>query len=115
MAHNTKKKLAHGAIAASSGTLAYTVPSGREFVYQANVTCIDICNTTAGALTIALHLVPVGGTPAASNMLFPAMSIPAYAIMQWTGEQILNAGDYIQAIGSATGLTMNISGEEYRI
>lgn len=109
------KKMAQGAIAATPGTLAYTVPSGRKFVYEAKVTCIDIANTTGGALSISLYLVPVGGTPSASNMLLPAVSIAANTALQWKGEQVLNAGDFIQAIGSATGLTMNISGEEYRI
>lgn len=105
------KKLAQGAIGTGAGTLAYTVPVG----FRAAVTDIDVCNTTAGALTLALHLVPVGGTAATTNMLCPTITINAYSMFQWSGKQVLNAGDFIRAIGSGTGLTMNISGEENRV
>lgn len=105
------KKLAQGAIATGAGTLAYTVPSG----FRTAVTDIDICNTTSGALTLALHLVPVGGSAATTNMLCPTITINAYSMFQWSGKQVLNTGDFIRAIGSGTGLTMNISGEENRV
>lgn len=102
------KKLAQGAIATTPGTLAYTVPNK----YKTEVKDISISNTTAGALTILLHLVPSGVAVGTSNQLFPAISIPAYTLMHWEGLQILNEGDFIQAIGSGAGLTMNISGDE---
>ena len=105
------KKLAQGAIGTGTGTLAYTVPTG----YNADILDINLSNTTAGALTCAVHFVPVGVAVAASNMLFPTVSIPANTIIQWSGIQFLNAGDFIQAIGSGAGLTMNITGNEYRL
>jgi hypothetical protein len=104
------KKLAQGAIGTAGGTLAYTVPTG----YKTEITNIDICNTTAGALTLTVHLVPVGGSPATSNMLVPTISIAMNTMFQWAGVQSLNAGDFIQAIGSGAGLTMNITGDEHR-
>jgi hypothetical protein len=104
------KKLAQGAIGTGSGTLAYTVPSS----YRTEVKNIDICNTTTAPLTCALHLVPTGVAVAASNMLFPTVSIPANTMVKWCGMQVLNAGDFIQVIGSGSGLTMNISGDEMR-
>jgi hypothetical protein len=104
------KKLAQGAIGTGAGTLAYTVPVG----YKTEIGCIDVCNTSAGSITLTLHLVPVGGSPSASNMLFPAAAIPNSKMAQWTGTQVLNAGDFIQAISSGYGLTMNISGNEER-
>lgn len=107
-----KKKLGQGAIATGAGTLAYTVPSRPKAVYVTTVTCIDIANTTSTEKTIALHLVPVDGTADATNMLLPNISIPGNLTLQWTGEQVMNTGDFIQAIGSLTGLTMNISGDE---
>lgn len=105
------KKLAQGAIGTGTGTLAYTVPTG----YKAAVIDINLSNTTAAALTCAVHLVPAGVVVAASNMLFPTVSIPANTLIQWSGIQELNAGDFIQAIGSGAGLTMNITGDEYRL
>lgn len=106
-----RKKLAQGAIGTGAGTLAYTVPIS----YITEITDIDVCNTTAVALTLALHLVPVGGSAATTNMLCPTITINAYSMFQWSGKQVLNAGDFIRVIGSGSGLTMNISGEESRV
>lgn len=111
-----KKKLAQGAIATGGGTLAYTVPTRPKAVYVTTVTCIDIANTTTAAITVALHLVPKDGTVGTDNMLLPDISIPAKLTLQWTGEQVLNTGDFIQAkcSGIIAGLTMNITGDEER-
>lgn len=104
------KKLGQGAITTGSGTLLYTVPLN----YRTEVKDICVANTTSGALTCALHFVPVGAAVGASNMLFPTISIPGNTVVQWTGSQDLKAGDFIQGIGSASGLTVNISGDELR-
>ena len=104
------KKFAQGAIGTGTGTLAYTVPSS----YKAVVTNIDVCNTTSGALTLTLHLVPVGVGVGTTNALTYGYSVAANSVFSWEGRQALNAGDFIQAIGSGTGLTMNITGEEIR-
>lgn len=105
------KKLATGALGTGSGTLLYTVPNG----YKTEVQDLNIANTTTSALTCTIHLVPTGSSPAAATQLFPAVSIPANTLIQWTGKQLLNAGDFIQGIGSASGLTVHISGEEMRV
>jgi hypothetical protein len=47
-------------------------------------------------------------------MLFPTVTIPANTLIQWTGSQVLNAGDFIQGIGSASGITVTASGIEGR-
>lgn len=104
------KKLGQGAITTGAGTLIYTVPTGM----RTEVLDINIANTTTGALTCALHLVPTGGSAATTNMLFPTVSIPANTLIQWTGVQVLNAGDFVQGIGSAAGITVTISGSEGR-
>ena len=104
------KKLAQGAIGTGAGTLLYTVPTG----IRTEVLDICIANTTAGALTITLHLVPVGIAVGATNVLLPTVSIAANTLLQWKGQQVLNAGDFIQGIGSGAGLTANITGNENR-
>lgn len=104
------KKLGQGAITTGAGTLLYTVPTG----IRTEVMDINISNTAATALTCAIHFVPVGGTAATTNALFPTVSIPANTLVQWTGVEVLNAGDFIQGIGSAAGITVNISGDEGR-
>lgn len=104
------KKLAQGSVPTSAGTAEYTVPTG----FKAEVMDICISNTTSGSLTCTLYLVPSGGTADTTNQLFPAVSIANNTILQWEGSQFLNTGDFIQVIGSGSGLVMNISGEEYR-
>lgn len=104
------KKLGQGAITTGGGTLLYTVPTGM----RTEVLDINIANTTAGALTCAIHLVPTSASATTSNMLFPTVSVPANTLVQWTGLQVLNAGDFIQGIGSASGLTVTASGNDYR-
>lgn len=104
------KKLAQGAITTGAGSLLYTVPTG----IRTEVMDICIANTTSGALTCALHLVPTGVSVGATNMMFPTVSVPANTLIHWSGVQVLNAGDFIQGIGSGSGLTVNITGNEYR-
>lgn len=105
------KKLAQGAIATGSGTLAYTVPSG----IRTEVNDICIANTSSGVLSLALHFIPTGGSASISNMVFPDVDIPAKTLIQWSGAQLLNAGDSIKGIGSGSGITINISGVEERV
>lgn len=106
----TPVKLGQAAMPTTVGVL-YTVPAlTRTFVKD-----IDICNTTANSINATVYLVPSGGTPGASNALISGITIypPALGgIFQWTGSQILNAGDTIQTLGSAAGLTINVSGGE---
>lgn len=103
----TLAKLAQAAVTASTVTV-YTVPT----LTRTMVKDIDICNTTAGGLTFTLYLVPSGGSPSASNALFSSLAVAANTTIQWTGVQVLNAGDTIRVLGSALGLTVNISGAE---
>jgi hypothetical protein len=92
----------------TSYAILYRVPlNTRTYVKD-----IDICNTTSAAITAYVSLVISGGSPSASNALFYNTSIPAYSTMQWTGSEILNAGDTIQVKASALGCTINATGGE---
>lgn len=104
------KKLGQGAIGTGAGTLAYTVPAGMH----CELTNIDICNTTSGVLALSFHLVAAGGAASTSNMLVPAMNLAPNSMFQWTGLQVMSANDFIQVIGSGSGLTMHITGDEIR-
>jgi len=97
--------LFRGAMTTSTSTL-FTVQAGRQYT----VTDIEIANTSAGALTYSVYLVPSGGTAAASNALFGTVSVAANTTFQWKGGQVIQTGDTIQAIGSATTLTIHITG-----
>lgn len=104
------KKLAQGAVGTGSGTLLYTVPT--EF--KADVQDITISNATAAPINVKVHLVPSGGSVADSNMFVPNVPIPGNTFIQWSGIQTLNALDFIQGIASAAGVTISITGLEYR-
>lgn len=104
------KKLGRGAIGTGAGTLIYTVPDQ----FNTEVTNIDVANTTTGILTLILHFVPSGSSPSTSTQFIPTVSIPANSMFQWIGNQYLNKGDFIQAIGSSSGLNIHISGDEHR-
>jgi hypothetical protein len=86
----------------------YTVPSNtRTYLKQ-----IDICNTTSGAITIFISLVPSAGTAGASNALYFGQSVPANTTLSYTGVQVLLSGVTIQIKGGSTGLTVTASGGE---
>lgn len=105
----TPAKLGRGAVDTTpTVTTLYTVPA----LTRTFVTSIDLCNTTAAALTVTLYLVESGGSPGAANTLIPTVSIDANSMMQWTGSQVLHAGDSIRATASGAGITANISGGE---
>lgn len=104
------KKLAQGAIGTGAGTLLYTVPTGM----RTEVMDILIANTTAGSLTCSIHLAPTGVAVGSSNAMFSSVAVPGNTTVHWSGIQVLNAGDFIQGISSASGMTVNISGNESR-
>lgn len=103
----TPVKLGQAAITTGVTTL-YTVPaSTRAFVKN-----LDIVNTSAGTLTYRVFLVPSAATAGTNNALFYDFSIDTKENIQWTGTQILNAGDTIQIQASGTGITITASGAE---
>lgn len=105
----TPVKLGRGAISTTPTVdTVYTVPS----LARAIVKDIELSNTTAASLTVTVYLVESGGSPGAANTLIPGMTVPANGMIQWTGSQVLNAGDSIRATASGAGITINASGAE---
>lgn len=102
-------KLGQAAIAASpTVTTVYTVPASTRALLKD----IDVCNTTAGALTVRVYLVPSGGGAATGNAILYDVNIATQNTLQWTGTQVLSAGDTIRAEASGAGLTLTASGAE---
>ena len=99
----TPARLCQAAITASPATIYTAKSDGRTLVQDYN-----ICNTTAGTLTLTLG---IGGTSAA-NALFYAMPIYGYQSVQLSGNQLINALETLQAVASGSGLTVTISGQE---
>lgn len=103
----TPAKLAQAAITGATTTI-YTVPASTRALVKA----INIVNTTAGALTVDVYLVPSAGAPATSNAIMYQTSLPARAIIQSDTVYVMNAGDTIRVLASAVGATITISGGE---
>lgn len=105
---NVTPNLLGQAAVVTSYTIIYTVPvNTRTYVKQ-----IDICNTTNGAITVFVSLVPNGGTAGTSNALYYGQSVAANTTLSYTGVQVLLPGATIQVKGSTTGLTITASGGE---
>ena len=103
----TAVKLGQAAITATIATL-YTTPAlSKTYVKQ-----LDICNTTGGALTVDVHLVPVSGSANTANAIYYPFSVAANSVLQWKGIQVMNAGETLQVKASSTGLTITASGGE---
>lgn len=104
----TNKILFRGSVPTSAGTAEYTVPTG----YKTTVKEINICNTTAGSLTISIHFIPSGGSADTTNAILYGHQVSPNSALDLSGEHILNVGDFIQVVGSGSGLSMYASGEE---
>jgi hypothetical protein len=103
----TPVKLASAAVTASYATV-YTTP----LLTRTYLKNINVCNTTAGALTIYISIVPKSGTAGTDNALYYGYSIAANSTLSWNGVQIMNPADMLQVKGSGTGLTIIASGGE---
>lgn len=99
------KKLCQAPLTTSAQAL-YAAPANNS---QTTVEDIEICNTTAGALTCNVHI--GSGSASTSNAILYGTPVPANTTMQWTGSVAMNPGDIIQALGSAAGLTITVSGD----
>lgn len=82
---------------------------------KTRITAMTLTNTTAGAITATVYLVPSGGTADGTNTILSAKSINAgesYRVIEAIGQDIM-AGGSIQALASAnTSIAMVASGTE---
>jgi hypothetical protein len=106
----TPKTLIDAKQAENALTTQYTATNVTALIDKFTVT-----NTTGGAQTIDVHLVPEGGSADATNKVIDAATVAANATMTLTqlSGQVLEAGDFISTIASAaTALTIRCSGRE---
>jgi len=107
----TPVQIAQAALTTSYATL-YTVPTNPTTPTRTYLKQIDVCNTTNGAITFNLHIVPATFSAGTQNALFYAQSVAANTTFSYIGVQILPTSSFISAKASTTGLTITISGEE---
>lgn len=105
------KRLVDGSQLTTGAATYYTTPTN-------TLTTISACtltNTTAGAVTATVHLVPSGGSATASNCILSARNLAAgetFNVGSAIG-QTLAAGGTLQALASAgTSIALVASGYE---
>src|SRR5882672_11344173 len=107
----TPKTLIESANAAAAETTQYTSPvTGKGTILDK----FTGTNTTAGALTMTIKLIPVGGAAGATNTIVQTKSLAAgetYTFPEIVGH-VLAPGDFISTLPSATGITIRASGRE---
>ena len=105
------KCLIETAAASNAQTTYYTAPALTRTIIDK----VTATNTTAGAVTFSLNLVPSGGAAAAGNLVISAQSIAAGAsyLCPEAAGHTLNPGDFISTIaGAAASITIRASGRE---
>jgi hypothetical protein len=96
---------------AAAETTQYTAPAAVRTILDK----FTGTNTTGGAVTITVKLVPSGGAAAASNTIVSVKSLAAgecYTFPEIVGH-VLNPGDFISTLASAgASITVRASGRE---
>lgn len=107
----TAKALIQSKQAANSATTEYTCPADTKAVIHR----FTATNTTGGAVTLTIYIVPNGGSAGATNKVLSALSIAANTTTDITQIQdhVLDESDFIAVEASAaTSITIRCSGRE---
>ena len=107
----TNKALAEGVQLTNAAATYYTAPALTTTILKK----LTVTNSTAGAVSLTVYLVPSAGTAGVTNIVTSAKSIAAGAVYEaYEAENhVLNPGDTLQAFASAgASLTLRASGIE---
>jgi len=77
---------------------------------SSHIDCINFCNTAASSVNVSMFIVPTGGAYGTSNAIFYNFLMPASTTVLWEGSAIMPPSSILQALASATGVTVNITG-----
>lgn len=103
----TIKSLAMVAIGTVAAT-AYTVPAGTTAVLRE----LNLNNTANAPRKVRVHRVPTAGTAGTANAIIYDMTIPAHSPFPLQYYMVLEAGDRLQVLADAVGVTLIASGVE---
>jgi hypothetical protein len=105
----TPKRLAQAAPTGTSDSTIYTVPGGELAIIKQ----IMISNVVAGSITVAVSVVPLGGTAGISNRVVPDTTLSGKSVLVFDLSQVMDTGDFISVkTSSANAATFTISGVE---
>lgn len=106
----TAKCLVQSKYAENSQTTQYTATGLRTIIDK-----FTVSNNSGSLATIAVNVVPSGGTAGATNLITPAVGIASgtvYSASEMVG-RVLNPGDFISTIaGTASALVLRVEGRE---
>lgn len=106
----TGSRLVSGSQIAGSNTTYYTATNVRARIDKCTAT-----NTTAGAVTFNLYLVPSGGSAGVTNQIIDTQSVAAhsdYTCPEVVGHWIEKGGFLSAGASAATSITLVVSGIE---
>lgn len=104
MADSAKRLAGPQQLTAAAATV-YTVPAATQTI----VRNVHVSNSTSAPVTFTMSI----GTDAAGTRWWQPTTISANGNLVWTGFQVLNAAEVLQAYGStASALNLTISGVE---
>jgi chitodextrinase len=100
--------LIEGTAVGTSATTLYTAPANQTVLLKK----LTFSNTTNGALTLSVYLVPSGGSAGSGNAVRTLKTLAPYETFECyeAENQVLAPGDFVAATGSATGITARGSG-----
>ena len=105
------RRIIAGSQLTASAATYYTAPTNTRCVIKR----LSLTNTTAGAVTATIYLVPSGGSAGATNTLTSARTLAAGETWDCVSAEghVLEAGGTVQALASAiTSITIIGSGVE---
>ena len=107
MATYTPKRLAGPAQLSTSATAVYTAPS------TAIIKQIIINNTSASAVAVTAHVLPVSATASASNAIISSLTVAPNSQLIWAADIPITTGEKLSML-AATGsvITYVVSGIE---
>lgn len=74
------------------------------------ITALNVCNTTAGALTYYFYIVPSGAAAGVANAIAYNVSLPAATAVVLALGLIIPAGGSLWGNSSGTGVTASVTG-----
>lgn len=104
----TAKRLISGSQLTGSAATYYTTPAATTTIIKKLI----FCNTTAGAVTVTVYLVPSGGTAGVTNEITAVHSVAVNETWSCPEAEnmVLPTGGFIQALGLS--VTIMASGIE---
>lgn len=110
MATYSLKRFVPATTLTTSTATLYTVTSPAT---SAVVKQILVANYSASSASVSIYLVPSGSSASTANVVVPGVSISANSTITLDLTQVLNQGDFIAAVSSASSsINLMVSGYE---